>query len=439
MNINKIKNKPFTVFTFLFIYKLLLDYVYIEYVNKYYSYMGFVLDFNMYKYIISILWFIMLFMALPKNNNKPSSIFLHIHFIVMIIPMLTTYAFANESNVFLALSCVCFILECIILKVAPNIKLRKIKNSNIILYSILIINTFFVYGMMIKANGIPTLTALNLNKVYEIRPFVKYPFLMAYLVPWQGKIINPFLITISYLKKNRKMLGFSLFLQLILYLITAHKTFILMPIAIIIVIKMMERNNFIGTSSLFAPIGILFVYGIHKLIDSAMILPSLIIRRFLFLPSQIKFFYYDFFSKNELLYFSEGVIGKLIGTKSPYSIKTVNMMGYIYLNNIETNVNTGYLADAYANIGVFGMFVFSILFSLILLLIDSLSKKIGKEMVIGLSLASVLALNDSALLTTMLTGGLLLLLLILYLYSNSNYDELNDNYKLKQSYKLRQR
>lgn len=425
MNINRIKNKTFTVFTFLFIYKLLLDYVYIEYVNKYYSYTGFVLDFNIYKYIISIFWFIILFMALPKDNTKPSSIFLQLHFIIMIIPMFTTYAFANESNVFLALSCVCFILECIILKIAPNIKLRKIKNSNIILYFIIIINTVFVYGMMIKANGIPTLKAINLNKVYQIRAVVKYPFLMAYLVPWQGKIINPFLITISYIKKNKKLLAFSLFLQLILYLITAHKSFIFMPLAIIIIIKILERDNFIRKLSLFAPLGILFVYGMHKLLNSTVI-PSLIIRRFLFVPSKLKFFYYDFFSKNELLYFSEGIIGKLIGTKSPYTIKTVNMIACIYLNNIETNANTGYLADAYANMGVFGMFIFSILFSLILILVNSFGKRIKKEIVVGLSLASALALNDSSLLTTLLTGGFLLLLLLLYLYSDHNYNELNN-------------
>ncbi|RKD21940.1 hypothetical protein SAMN02745883_01343 [Caminicella sporogenes DSM 14501] len=425
MNINKIKCNTLIIFTFLFIYKLLLDYVYIEYVNKYYSYMGFILDFNIYKYIISILWFVILFTVLPKNDTKPSSIFLQLHFIIMIMPMFTTYAFANESNIFLALCCSFFILECIILKIVPSIKLKKIKNSHSILYFIIIINTIFVYGTMIKANGVPTLKALNFNKVYEIRAIVKYPFLMSYLVPWQGKIINPFLITTSYIKKNKNLLAFSLFLQLILYLITAHKSFIFIPLAIIIVIKMLERDNFIRKISLFTPLGILFVFGMHKLFN-LIIIPSLIIRRTLFLPSQLKFFYYDFFSKNELLYFSEGVIGKFIGINSPYSIKAVNLIGDVYFNNIETNANTGYLADAYANMGIFGMFIFSILFSIILILINSLSKNIKKEIVIGLSLASILALNDGALLTTLLTGGLLLLLLLLYLYSNYDYDELNN-------------
>ncbi|KPU27362.1 hypothetical protein TR13x_04575 [Caloranaerobacter sp. TR13] len=429
MNIIKIKNKNFNIFILLLIYKLILDFVYVKFVNKLYHYMGFVLDFNIYKYIISFLWFVSIFTVLPKDNTKPSSIFLQLHFIIMIMPMFTTYSFANESNIFLTLSCICFILECQILRIIPSIKLRKIKNSYIILYWVIAIISVFVYISMIKANGIPTLKALNLSRVYEVRSIVKYPFLMEYLVSWQAKIINPFLITISYINKNKKLLAISVVLQLLIYLITALKAFLFIPLAIIIVIKILERDYFLSKISLLAPIGVLLAFMTYKLFGHIMF-PSLIIRRLLFVPSQLKFFYFDFFSKNELLHFSEGVIGKIIGTSSPYAIKTANMIGYMYFGNIENNANTGYLADAYANMGILGMFVFSILFSMILILINSFSKNIKKELVIGLSLFSILALNDSALLTTLLTGGLLLLLLLLYLYTNHENDRiksLNNN------------
>lgn len=421
----KIKTRIIFSFIFLLAYKLILDFVYIKFVHEYYNYMGFSLDFNIKKYIVSFIWFFVIFAILPKDINKPSSVFLQLHFIIMIMPMFTTYALANESGIFLALCCIFFIMECLILRFMPSIKIIKIKNSQCILYGIIICITAFVYISMIRANGLPSLEALNLNKVYQVRATTKYPFLMGYLVPWQAKIINPFLITTSYINKNRKTLLGSIFLQLILYLITAQKSFLFIPLAIIIIIKIVEKNDFLKLGSLLAPIGSLGAFLTYKITGNIMI-PSLFIRRLLFLPSQIKFYYYDFFSRNEFLYFSEGLIGKVFGLTSPYNIKTSHMIGLIYFNSIEMSANTGYLADAYANMGVFGMFIISILFSMILILIDSLGKNIKNKLIIGLSLFSILSLNDGALLTILLTGGLLLLLIILYLYSNTKQESNRD-------------
>lgn len=424
MNVS-IKKRDIHTFIFLLIYKLMLDFVYVEFVYKLYSYSIFDLNFNLNKYLFSSIWFIAIFCVLPKDSNKPSSIFLQLHFILMIIPMLTIYALANESGLFMTLCCIFYIMECLILRSVPNLKVIKIKNSKKILYGIILLITAFVYLSMIRANGIPSLKALNLNKVYEIRAVTKYPFLMAYMVAWQAKIINPFLITTSYVKGSKKALFFSILLQLILYLITAHKAFLFIPLAIIIVLYILKRKDFLILGSFFAPLGTACAFLAYKIFDNIMI-PSLAIRRLLFVPAQIRFFYYDFFSKHEFLYFSEGTIGKIFGLNSPYDLDVANMIGGLYSGHFETNANTGYLADAYANMGIFGMLIMALLFSFILILINSLSKNINKELVIGLCLFLILSLNDGALLTILLTGGLLLLLILLYLYSNTEEERVEN-------------
>jgi len=332
--------------------------------------------------------------------------------------MFTLYALTNQSGFFMCLSSIFFITECLIIRVFPDLKIIRVKNSKKIIYGIIFLITGFVYFSMIRANGQPSLKALNFNRVYEIRSAVKYPLLMGYMVQWQAKIINPFLITTSYIKGNKKMLFISVFLQVVLYLITAHKSFLLIPLAIVIVLNILKKKDFLTIGSLVAPLGILCAFLVYKIFDYIMV-PSLIIRRLLFVPAQLKFFYYDFFSKHEFLYFSEGLFGKIFGLNTPYSIKTANMIGGLYLGSYETNANTGYIADAYANMGVFGMLIITLLFTFILILIDSLSKKISKELVIGLCLSPILSLNDGALFTTLLTGGLLLLIMLLYLYSNA--------------------
>ena len=412
-----IKKRNIYTFIFLLIYRFVLDFVYAEFVHKLFSYERFSLDFNLNKYLVSLVYFFVIYYILPKDNKKPSSVFLQLHFIIMIMPMFTMYALANESNIFMMLCCVFFIMECLIFRAVPNLKIIKIKNSKKLIYFIIILSSSFVYFSMIKANGIPSLKALNLNKVYEVRAMVKYPFLMAYLVPWQAKIVNPFLITTSYIKRNRIVFFFSIFLQILLYLIAAHKTFLFIPLAIIIVLIILKKKDFFSLGSCFAPLGEISAFLVHKVFNN-IIIPSIVIRRFLFVPAQLRFFFYDFFSKHEFLYFSEGTIGKVLNRNSPYSIRAAYMIGGLYFDNFVVSANTGYLADAYANMGVFGMFIMSLLFSFILIFINSVSKNIDKELVIGMCLFSILSLNDGALLTNLLTGGMLLLLILLYLYSN---------------------
>jgi hypothetical protein len=412
------KKLDINIFLLLLFYKLLLDLSYIIFVNRYFEYMGFNLDLNISKYIFSIFVFIVLYYFLPKNIDKPSSIFLQLHYIIMIIPMFTIYSFGDKSTLFFVICMFIFSMECFLVKLLPKFKIIRIKKSKNILYSILILITVLVYFSMIRANGFPSLKALNFLNVYDIRGKVSYPFLMPYLVIWQAKVINPFFIVTSYINKDKKVFFIFLSLQVLLYLITAHKSFLFIIFAILLVVKVVHKPNLLNNILKIASFGILAIILLFKITNSLMI-PSLFLRRLLFIPAQIKFFYYDFFSNNDFLYFSQGAIGKLVGLEYPYQLEVAQMIGYIYYGNEGTNANTGYLADAYANMGIIGMFFIGLLFVFILILVDSLSIKIGKELTVGLTLFPILSLNDGALLTNLLTGGLLFLLLILYLHSNS--------------------
>ncbi|MFA9375912.1 MAG: hypothetical protein ACERKZ_04070 [Lachnotalea sp.] len=404
-------------FIYLFLYKIFLDVVYIEFVYAKFNYMGFILEFSLYKYIFSLCIFVLTYITLPKKQDKPSLVFLQLHFIVMIIPMFTIYAFMNQPTIFLIMSIFIFILQCVFVRYFPNIQIRRIEQSKLIFYVIIIGMTLFVYTSMIKANGLPSLSSLNIMSVYEFRGKVTYPFLMAYFVNWQAKVINPFLIATSFLNENRIIFCISVILQILIYMITGHKAFLFIPIAILLVVILIARFNFLKISSFIAS-GATFILFILYKVTGTIILPSLFLRRLLFLPAYIKFIYYDFFLENQFLYFSAGSIGKLLGLSYPFDLPPAYLIGKIYFNNPNTGANTGYIADAYANMGFGGMVLLGLVFAFVLKLIDSLSIKVGKNLTIGLTLFTILSLNDSALLTTLLTGGLLFLIVMLYLYSN---------------------
>jgi len=412
-------NKRIIILLALFIYKIVLDVGYVYFVHDKFEYMGFLLNVNWFKYLISIGSFLLIYVFVPKTSYKPSYIFIQLHLIIMIIPMLTIYSFTNQATEYFITIISLFILECVLVKRLPEVNIVRIKHSKFILYLVFGVISVYVYFSMIYYNGIPSLNALNLMNVYDIRSNIKYPFLTMYLVNWQAKVINPFMITLSYINRKWKYLAVSIFLQIVLFLIVPHKAYLFIPVAIIATMFLYERYQLFEVFSKTAALSSFTLVMIY-IYTKSIWLPSLFIRRLLFVPALIKFHYYDFFSTNPKLFFSEGLIGSLLNLDYPYDMNSSNLMSAIYFNNPNSGANTGYIADAYANMGLLGMFFMTIMLVIIFKIIDSLSIKIGKGLVIGMAIFSIMSLNDSALLTTMLTGGLLFLIFVLYLYTNIN-------------------
>lgn len=411
-------NRSLKIILILFIYKFLLDISIYAFIEKQYGYIGGMTDFNILKFIVSNVYLGIIFLIMPKKSEKPSHIFLQLHLLIMIIPILSLYGMQNKPSSYTGMIVFMFILQTFIIRNSKRIRLLKIKHSKQILLVIITGISFFVYFSMLRANGLPSLSTLNFWNVYDVRWNVKYPFLMNYLVHWQAKVINPFLITLSYLNKKPKLLTLSILLQVLLYLITAHKSFILIPVAIFTVIKVLDKYDFFRVSAYLSGLGIAGSLVFYKVTDFIMV-PFIIIYRLLFLPAQIKYYYFHFFSSNDFIYFSEGVIGKIFGLNFPYELPTNNMIASIYFGMPQSAANTGYLADAYANGGFLGMLIMTLLLTFVFIVIDSLSVHVRKNVVVGLSIFSVLGLNDLGLLTTLLTGGMLFLLLLLYLENES--------------------
>lgn len=419
-----IRKSKVKLFLGLFIYKLILDFVYVYLVSAEFSYNNFLVDLNIEKYIFSIICFFLISHIIPDENDKPSSIILLLHYIIMVLPIFTMYAFNDESSKYFIMVCICFSLECLLIRYLPDIHITKFKEAKVFFVAIVLATTIFVYLSMLRANGLPTLKALNILSVYDIRENVRYPFLMNYLVNWQAKAINPLMIAVSYKYKQKKPLIIFIGLQLLIYLITAHKAYLFIPIAIIVIMKIADREKILHIIANVASIGCVISYVLYKL-DVTLLLASFFVRRLIFVPAKVKFNYYDFISNNEPLFFSEGLIGKLFNVEYPYDVRFVNLISEIYSNNPDSASNTGYLGSGYANLGFVGMLIYTIILVFILLLIDSLGSRLDKSMITGMVLFSMLSLNDSDMLTTLLTGGLLFLLLLLFLYASFD-DETSD-------------
>ncbi|NQE01024.1 hypothetical protein [Enterococcus gallinarum] len=144
----------------------------------------------------------------------------------------------------------------------------------------------------------------------------------------------------------------------------------------------------------------------------------------LFIPSQIQYQYFDFFSINPKLHFSENFIGPIFGITNKYGVDIPILISRIFSGRIDNMAysNTGIFSDAFSNGGFFAMIIVSIIFGFLLLLIDSCSKYVPMRITIPAFSYIMFVMNDTSLFTTFLTGGFGLMILFVYIL-NSYYIE----------------
>lgn len=401
------------MFALYLCYRILLDVIYIFWANPTFNYMGLTKQIDFSKLILSYILTFLFIALIPKGNSKVSKMILQLHFIIMIIPFLSIYGIAGLSTNFTIMVAFCFLIQIIGIQFLPDIKLVKIKNGKIILRIIILFMTVVTYTYLFRTQPI-NLNAFNFNEIYSIRGEQSIDStLMKYFLVWQYRVINPMMIVVALINKKSFSVVLVVFMQTAIYLMYPHKEVVLsIGLLFLGVIIFKKRINF--DKSMTVVLMIISTIGtlLYSFFDY-LILFGIIPVRMLNMPAKIKFEHFDFFSKYEKLYYSEGMIGKLLNIEYPYSISSGMLV-----NPRGGNSNTGYIAYAYDNMGFIGMVLMTILFIGVLKFIDSLAIKENKGLVFTLFIYPMVVLNDGDLLTMLLTGGLWLLFLILLLYKN---------------------
>lgn len=406
--------KHFIVITLLYLlYKVFLDLIYVFWVNPIFGYSQFTLDPSTSKVFISYIIVLFCAIIIPKTAARVSYMILQLHFIIMIIPVTSVYAYANQSTSFMLMIFLCFVIQILFIRFTPLISRVRIKHAKSIVTSIIVSLTVLTYFYMLKTQSVHV-SAFDFFNIYKIRAEQEInSVVMGYLITWQYRIINPFLIVIAYLLKNRKLFFSVIGLQVLLYLMFPHKEVVL-SIGLIMGILLISRFKykfdsfftiFLSMSSLL----FIIVYEWFEWIMPFAVLPV----RLLYVPALIKFQHFEFFSENTKLYYSEGTIGKLLGLEYPYEVSSGLLIG-----GGNNNANTGYLAYAYDNAGFLGMLLITFLFIALLILIDSLVRHENQYAIFAVLVYPMIILNDGDLITSMLTGGLFLLVIILFVFSN---------------------
>ncbi|MCG1021404.1 O-antigen polymerase [Sutcliffiella horikoshii] len=297
-----------------------------------------------------------------------------------------------------------------------KIKLKYITiESNIFGISLKFLFIFYIIlsvFLIIQRGGID-FRAFNFDTIYDLRAENNISGFLGYMVNWCAKVLFPFFFMYYLYKKNIKMILLVSSLQLLLYLSFGNKAFLFSIGIVILSAIFMKKNIYLKGMGIFLTVinvfSLLLVY-----VNLTDILHRAIPYRMLFIPAQIQYQYYEFFSSKDKMVFAEGFIGKIFLLENDYQIPIPVLISNYFLDN-DSHSNTGLFADAYYNGGILGMLIIASIFALILILIDSFTFNIPPFFVIG-SLSYILfVLNDTGLQTTLLTGGLGLMIMLFVL------------------------
>lgn len=420
--IYSIKKVIVVIFLFILLYKINYEIIYFSSVSKYYLKNGLRYTPSLIKLFLSYLFFTITYITKVKNYKHISTYLIDLLLIFTIIPILSMYWQGDKSTEYTVYIIISYMI--LNLVISTNRKAKKLQfHINIKIETILIIITTISLIIFIYKYGFADFRALILENVYLIRNERNYDNIWKYIINWLPKSIIPCMIVIYNYKRKYLLEIVVIMMQFYLYLYTGNKTILFSIVLInIVIIFSKKREHFLVYMCIFLSFAI-FVGSILANIFNNFVLLSITPMRLSSVPAMISYDHFEFFSKNEKLWFVETFIGRIFNIKSPYPVFST----FLVSANPNSNANTGYLGDAYANGGFLVMVFYSILLGYIFSYIDKLQKKTQyREILIGVFSYSIIILNDGSLTATLITGGLLFSLIIMTIFTSKNESKYHD-------------
>ena len=400
-------------------YKILVDYIYEFYVSFHFGYAGFNIDFSYIKYIESWIVISVIFILFQRKSlPKSIGIMLFFVYIFLLIPLSTLYAFKNELSIYYYSMIVGFVIIILIIN-NINISIKYLQHGRLFfLFFFLLILMLISVNFYLKGG----ISFFNLNplNVYEYRLDINetiYSGIFGYINNWFTKVLNIAAIALALKNRYYFLTMILIVLQIIIFGFTSHKLVLFAPFLIMMLffIAKVENKQMVITNLISFAL-IIVIISTYLLEDN--FISSIILRRALFVPADLNFTYYHFFSENEYVYLSDSIFNSFI--KYPYDVPSAFVIGG-YLGKPGMSANTGFLATSFMHFGYIGVMIFSAIVGFIFTVINNLSRNLPDWLVQSIVFIPILSMMfTSKLFTALLTHGLGISILTLWFISSKN-------------------
>ncbi len=408
-------NKIFFSFSAFIAFKLSLDLAYFFITDRVSDYVFFSeISFNLIKYFESWAMLFLVFFLMPKKKIV-SSAMVWLLLAVSYVPMLTLYGFMDKPRIYIwAVTFFWFLVFGLSAFMSrPKLKFLISKQSLFVCFLVFFGMSFLAISLLFF--NIKLSINFNLNDVYRAREIFSSAkiFLGGYLFNWLAYVANSFFAV--WAVKNKKWWLFLLvvFSQIVIFLATGNKIFLFSLLLVLGLYFAARQKNMIfwmfGGFSFIVFLGIIIYY-----LTGDEWIYFLFTRRFMLVPAQLSYLYYDFFSTNQLLFLSDHSVVKSF-LNYPYDMSPGHLIATTYLNRPETNAVNGIYADGFMNFGFWGMALWGCVLSFLLIIADALSRGKNFCFCFALMVMPAVTLVESGLLTAMMTHGFIFALFFLYL------------------------
>lgn len=416
------------------LFKVILDWSYVILSKSTYD-VEFVLDCNYVKLFLSYIVVLIEAGLIARFENEKAFLFRLILFFTM-IPLASIYGMRDDSSIyFLTVSLSFIFVELVLFRVKAfstfvngspnglilysNIKGSEDNNLPKLISMVCVVFVLATLALMYMYNGLPRISSLNLNNVYELRNTYGTSKYLNYMLSLTAYVLVPFGVARATAGSKKYAVVFWLSIQFLLFLWTGHKTWLL-SIALLIGMVMFSLKK-IKEITVFLFLTLLAAGGAFFSTKSSILayIFTYFNRRVLLNPASLKYFYYDYFIEkgNDLI----GVSGTILAPLFP---ETIVKSDYAYeiseiYTGIPSNANTGLFGGDFANIGVFVFVVTPILLFLLGALISRSSINCGRVFTIILFSYLAFSFNDQGIFQYFMDFKGIALVLLILLYKKS--------------------
>ncbi len=415
------------------LYKLVLEYSFWKVLTVDYPF--YVFHFDLMKYINGTAWVLVVLGLVNYRKKLASTFFLFFLILLQIIPISSIYALtANNSPVYFNLLCVSFAL-CEILVSKTEIPVFFLNNKTISRY---LIPVFFALSVLVLVliylkNGLPGLSALNLFSVYDLRrnSTLVLGKIERYLLNCTVTVFLPVIMIRSVNYKKIWIIFGTAVCILAVYLYTGHKTYLFSIALCILGAYFANKDDAFQKFFLIYLLGFIGISALsvvwHGFNNIAFKTYSLLVRRAIFTPAELKFVHFDYFSHHPFLLLA-GVIPIVVNPLLPsYYLQNRYTLeiGKIYYNAPEMSADTGFFIEGYSRFGYVGLVLAFVLLWIILKKIDAFQERNGYVTAISFFIYPIYALSEQQIIGTLFFGTWMFWFIILNHYDDSFGSELD--------------
>lgn len=388
--------------------------------------------FNLFFYSVSWLLYlinVMFVLRLMKNKgNCFSGLATLFLFLLAYVPSNVMFCFMWH-NILYILSVSAFWMLILLLtgkkRTKPTVKKVYFtiseSSADILLVLFFVAEVFLVFYIIYNYNGF-RFTSLSLDNLYEIRAQKKVAFstfegLVLYIT---AIIIAPLLVPI-YLK-NRKFVKLAILalMQLFLFFLGGDKFFAFILVAGVIFYFLYKNEYLYYLPILLA--AVVFLGAVATIIFKGSFFDlwvyDIIVRRIFFTPSQIGYYYYDFFQTHPYLWMCDHPVLTRLGHLGPYFPEQIaDYLGMYYWGG--TGYNNGTFGNAFSEFGYLGIIIYPIMYWICCIILDKATSELDTKMYGILMISFATYLLDGTIIGIEFTY-LLFPCVLYYLYKKAN-------------------